>query len=172
MPAAVRDASGTLRKVEYLVAQDDTERTLTGIGVNTVMSRVAGLAIPVGTLVRVTCDIRRDAGAAFLPTLGFRINATIVHSTAVAAAIFGAGAVAQSGTLEILFYVGEASYLQTGMLRAQTAATGGGTAVLLTTTGLAQTADIPIAVVNSLAILGNGINAGTTIWTHHMKVWA
>lgn len=172
MTVAVRSTGGVQSTVERLIAQDDTERTLVGIGVNTVMSRVSGISIPVGTPVRVTCEIRRDAGAAFLPTLGFRINATIVHSTAIALAIFTAAATAQSGMLEITFCAGDAGYLQCGKIHSVTAATGYGTVVLLTTAGLAQSADIPLVPITSLAILGNGINAGTTIWTHRMKVYA
>lgn len=170
MPRGMRSVSGSLASVRTLVASDDTERSDNTNTANIPLSTVSGISIPAGNKVRVTFMIRK-AAIATAALIGFRINATIVLSTAAAATVaFGAGAAAQSGIVVIEFMVGEANYLQSGIVRAVLAETNYGNPLTYTTVGLAQTANIPTATITSLAVLGNSA-AGGTVFSHHLKVY-
>lgn len=175
MAVAVRDTSGVKRTVERLIASDNTERSGALIGADAnILSSVSGLSIPAGSLVRVTFNIRKGA-AAVAPLIGFRINATVVCSTAsVGAVAFGGGVLAQSGEVEILFYVGQANYLQCGLMTAQLAETAYGNPLLYTTRGLCLNlaiTGIPSATVTSLAVTADAVGA-VTVSSNRLKVYA
>lgn len=171
MPVFVNDEQGTRKQVQSEIASDNLERSGTTIGANgNILSSVTGLYIRAGSRVRVTFQIRKSA-AAVAPLIGFRINATVVCSTAAVGAIaFGAGALAQSGIVVIEFYVGEANYLQTGSIRAVLAQTAYGNPLLYTTRGLGLTADIPTATITSLAVTADAVGA-VTVFTKNLKVY-
>lgn len=172
MPVFVKDDQGTRRQVQALIANDNIERSGAAIGADAnILSSVSGISIRAGSRVRVTFAIRKSA-AAVAPLIGFRINATVVCSTAAGGAVaFGAGALAQSGIVIIEFYVGEANYLQTGTLRAVLAETAYGNPLLYTTRGLGLTANIPTATITSMAVTGDAVGAAT-VFSKNLKVYA
>lgn len=91
-----------------------TEVTATGAGAvgnnAATLSTISGISIPAGSLVRVTFQMRKSAGAAANSRFGFKVNSTLVYNSNSDFMGTSATNEIQAGNAHISFTVPDASY--------------------------------------------------------------
>ena len=141
-----------------LVGSDTTERTMTSATAGDLVT-ITGLSIPATTPFMVVVAVRKSA-AAFDPSIGITINATVVLEAALSAAIdFPATNEAQDGVVTFMFAPRRTGYDHGVQIVKSLRGASAGSAVVETSGAL--TAAVPIATVTDVIIRGDSDGTNT-----------
>lgn len=150
-----------------LAGSDLTERTTNTVGNDAAtMSAVTGLSIPAGTPIRIMVRIRKTSGAAAGPTVGLKINSTLIVPSATGI-IFTNNNTSEDGYLVIDMLSGSTNYQGSMVGNFQKNQNGAGNISF----PLGTTNAIPIATITSITFTGDAKNIGITLATDQMRVY-